>query len=260
MIDDSYTKVLLHMDGADASTTFTDESGKSWTATNQAQIDTAQSKFGGASGLFDGTTDYIGTSNNADFDFGSGDFTIDFWVRRNGNQSNYAGLIAGSEKSTLTGWCVVWSSSSETINKILFASKASGSWAINLQSTGTISDATWTHVAIVRYGNTLKLYFDGTQTGSTFNCTGLSFNSSGNGCKIAANYVPDPDAYHNGWIDEVRISKGIARWTANFTPPTAAYGLPRVKTVNGIAASSIKTINGIAASNIKTINGIPFPL
>ncbi len=222
-VDDSFTKSLLHFNGVDGGTVFTDESGKAWTPANQAQIDTAQYKFGGASGLFDGTTDYISTPNSTDFDFGTGDFTIDFWVRRNGNQSNYAGLIAASKKSTLTGWCVMWSSSSESVNKILFASKATGSWAINLQSAGTIADTTWTHVAVVRYGNSMKLYFGGTQTGSTFDCTGLSFPSSGDGCKIAANYVPDPDAYHNGWIDEVRISKGVARWTDNFTPPTSEY-------------------------------------
>ena len=51
------------------------------TAVNQAQIDTAQSKFGGASGLFDGTGDYLSSADSADWAFGSGDFTIDFWLR-----------------------------------------------------------------------------------------------------------------------------------------------------------------------------------
>ena len=82
-LDDSYTVALLHFNGADASTTFIDESGKTWTASGNAQIDTAQSKFGGASGLFDGTGDSITTPDHADFDVGSGDFTVDFWMRQN---------------------------------------------------------------------------------------------------------------------------------------------------------------------------------
>ena len=82
-VDDSYTKALLHMDGSDGSTTFTDESGTTWTANGNAQIDTAQSKFGGASGLFDGASDYLQTPYTADHNTGTGDFTIDQWIRFN---------------------------------------------------------------------------------------------------------------------------------------------------------------------------------
>jgi hypothetical protein len=80
-VDDSYTIALLHMDGSNTSTTFTDESGKTWGATGNAQISTAQSEFGGSSAIFDGTGDYINTTNSSDFNFASGDFTIDFWFR-----------------------------------------------------------------------------------------------------------------------------------------------------------------------------------
>ncbi|MDI6787615.1 MAG: hypothetical protein QME51_04520, partial [Planctomycetota bacterium] len=82
-IDDAYTKALLHFDGTDASTTFIDESGKIWTRYGNAQIDTAQSKFGGASGLFDGAGDYITTPDHNDFNLGSGNFTVDLRVRFN---------------------------------------------------------------------------------------------------------------------------------------------------------------------------------
>ena len=72
------------MDGTDGSTTFTDAIGThTVTAVGNAQIDTAQYKFGGASGLFDGTGDYLTIPDHADFNFGAGDFTIDFWVRFN---------------------------------------------------------------------------------------------------------------------------------------------------------------------------------
>ena len=62
-VDDTYTKSLLHFNGSDGSTTITDESGKTWTAYDNAQIDTAQSKFGGASMLLDGVGDYIKTTD-----------------------------------------------------------------------------------------------------------------------------------------------------------------------------------------------------
>lgn len=82
-VDDSYTKALLHFNGIDTSTTFRDESGKTWTGGGTAQLDTAQKKLGTASLLLDGNSDYISTPDHADFDVGSGDFTIDFWVRFN---------------------------------------------------------------------------------------------------------------------------------------------------------------------------------
>ena len=78
---DYYTASFLHLDGNDASTNFRDESGKTWTAASNAQIDTAESKFGGASGLFDRASDVIKTPDHADFTLGSGDFTIDFRMR-----------------------------------------------------------------------------------------------------------------------------------------------------------------------------------
>ena len=93
----AFTKSLLHFDGADASTTFTDESGKTFTARGNAQLDTAQQKFGTASGLFDGTGDYIDTPDHADWFLGTGDFTIDFWVRF-------------SDVAVDQGFCAQWAS------------------------------------------------------------------------------------------------------------------------------------------------------
>ena len=86
-VDDSYTVSLLHFDGTDGSTSITDESGKTWSSS--AQIDDAQSKFGGTSELFNSTTS-ITSPGNTDFVFGTDDFTIDFWLRTdnfNGNKT-----------------------------------------------------------------------------------------------------------------------------------------------------------------------------
>ena len=83
--NDSFTKVLLHFDGADAATTITDDnaggSAHTWTAAANAQIDTAQFVFGGASLLIDGTGDYVSTPDHADFTLGSSDFAVEARAR-----------------------------------------------------------------------------------------------------------------------------------------------------------------------------------
>ena len=93
--------LLLHMGGTDGSTTFTDEKGHTVTANGDAQIDTAQSKFGGASALFDGSGDYLSVADSADFEFGSSDFTIDGWVRLHGyatlNGSHYGSAVVAKD-------------------------------------------------------------------------------------------------------------------------------------------------------------------
>lgn len=216
---DQYTKLLLHCDGPDASTTFTDSgvTGHSVTANGNVQIDTAQSKFGGAAALFDGTGDYLTVPVATDFDFGSGDFTVDFWARRNGAQTGFCGLFI-TDTSGSGGWNLLLGSSgvAGTTNAPYFADN---SQAVALASSTVLADATWTHVALIRSGDTLYLFQDGTQTASV-SVAGKSFDY---GAATVLTIGANSTLYYNGWIDELRISKGIARWTANFTPPSAPY-------------------------------------
>jgi hypothetical protein len=216
--NDLYTTVLLHMDGADAGTTFTDSnfggSAHTWTAAGNAQIDTADSKFGGASGLFDGSGDYVTTPAHADWDFGSGAFTVDLWMKVSGGSGDRSIIgdynAGGSSLSFLVG-----------INSshVGFGRAKIGGTTHTLTGTTNISSG-WHHIAFVREGDTLKLYVDGTQEDSEACSGALStpVDVLGIGRPGAGNFW-----YFTGWIDEIRISKGIARWTANFTPPTAAY-------------------------------------
>ena len=86
---DSYTKLLLHCNGTDGSTSFLDDSGNSRTVTaiGSAQVDTAESKFGGASVLCSTKNDYLSVTDFLDLDLGSDDFTFDFWVKLNSGAS-----------------------------------------------------------------------------------------------------------------------------------------------------------------------------
>lgn len=213
---DAYTNLLLHMNGPDASTTFSDSgvTGHTVTAIGNAQIDTAQSKFGGASGLFDGTGDYLTVSDHDDWTFGSGNWTIDAWVRFNVLNSNDQ-IILSVGDGVAAGLALFyrWDASAFMLT-IDAGVTASLSWS------WTPSTATWYHIALVRNGNTWTFYVDGTSKGNqTYSGTLGNYTA----IKIGAN-TSGGGSYFNGWLDEVRISKGRARWTSNFTPPAQEYG------------------------------------
>jgi hypothetical protein len=216
--NDSYTTVLLHMDGTDAATTFTDSnaggSAHTWTAAGNAQIDTAEKKFGSASGLFDGTGDWISTPDHADWTMGSGAFTIDFWFRRAGGDGSYRGLIGNNDNLGQYGFMIRLNSSDQLEGWFTITTEES------LTSTSTFTGTDWVHAAFVRTGDTLKMFVNGTQEGGDNACSG-SMTDVANALYVARQGSTGNG--WNGWIDEVRISKGIARWTGNFTPPIAAY-------------------------------------
>src|SRR3990167_9675179 len=109
--NDAFTKLLLHCDGVDAATSFPDVSASAHTVTanGNAQVDTAQSKFGGASLIVDGTGDYLSVPDHADWDFGTGDFTVDFWFRRNGTQGAFSNMV--SSFNGASGWHIAFGSS-----------------------------------------------------------------------------------------------------------------------------------------------------
>jgi hypothetical protein len=221
---DSYTKLLLHFDGADNSTVLVDNSffNHAPTVAGDAQIDTAQSKFGGSSCVFDGTGDYISIPDHADWDFGSGDFTIDFWVYP--TDTNRHAIIAG----TSDYWLGIDYHYLGTRNINIWASSNGSSWnLLNADSGGNAIGAiiltlnTWTHVAIVRNGNNWRSYINGVKD--------IDVTVAGTLVTIAeaksiGRWGGDAIPKWLGWIDEFRVSKGIARWTAAFTPPTTAYG------------------------------------
>jgi hypothetical protein len=223
---DSYTKLMLHMDGTDASTTFTDESSnaKSVTAYGHAQIDTAQSKFGGASALFDGAGDDYLYANSHDFTFGTGAFSVDCWVRFTALPSANTGVwLAGQTIANgQTYWAFeVWNLSGNMKLIIQGANGGSNLTAI-ISDTITLATDTWYHVAICRSGNDHYFFLDGVQAGAPVS------NSQAYPAVLAPfssglRPVSPTDSRLNGWIDELRVSRGIARWTANFTPPVAAY-------------------------------------
>jgi hypothetical protein len=253
--NDSNTKVLLHMDGADASTTFTDFNdgggAHAWTARGNAQVDTADSKFGGASLLCDGTGDSIDTPDSANYTLGSGDFTIDLWFKINGGDGSTLDL-AGQSDAGLTAAASAWYL--QRISGLLRFGLSTGAAFVTMNSASTYNTTTntgWHHVAIVRNGNNLFMYVDGVQQ-ATAAFAGAVQDSA---AVLSVGARSSAAGTWFGWLDEFRLSN-TARWTAAFTPPTeqsntAWFTVLQVNT--DLSLTLVSTAGNIVATSPYTI-------
>jgi len=219
-VDDSYTKLLLHMDGADNGTTFTDEAGKTVTPAGNVCTKIAQKVFGTASAYFDGNGDYLTLADSDDWYFGTGDFTIDFWIYPLQLQ-NYDYLIDQYADAN-NRWLIC-----HDANGALYFQVVSGgnNKAFYQTANSKIKINQWQHVAIVRNGTSagcLKMYVNGVDVTPTPG-TDLANNAIPNLSTLLRIGVDAVNYYFYGYMDELRISKGIARWTTNFISPIAPY-------------------------------------
>jgi len=160
----SSVSIILPMNGTNGSTTFTDFSlnPKTMTANGNAQISTAQSQWGGSSGLFDGTGDYLSTPGSADFNFGTDPFTIEFWIRSNTTQvrSAVVGQVP-TDGTTNGGWYITTRIASGSNLQFTYFN---GSTFVDFAASPSVglNSNTWRHVAVVRVNaTTLLLLSDG---------------------------------------------------------------------------------------------------
>lgn len=177
-----------------------------------AQISTSVKKYGTGSMYFDGSGAYLKTSANSDLTFGAGNFTVECWAYL--NPTTFQTIICLGDYSSSGIWL-------GTNGASAIAVYANSGWVINPGSNNRPVNQ-WFHVALVRSGSTLTIYVDGVSVASTtFTAThasspvyiGSSFYSGNENSQLI----------NNGYIDDLRITKGVARYTANFTPPTAAF-------------------------------------
>ena len=218
--DSSDATFLLHLNGADGSRTILDAStsGKSVAAYGDAQIDTGQSKFGGGSAQFDGNGDYLSTADSTDWSFGTADSTVDFWVRFNAvgdqalwSQYGSAGNRQGMVYSPAAGWGLYYYAASGGVGQ---ASVRAGNWS-------PVAN-TWYHVALVRSGSNFKIFINGVDATTEGGSNSNSMPDVAGPLYLGRYRYSDTDSlYLNGWLDEFTVSKGVACWTTNFTPPSA---------------------------------------
>lgn len=211
-IDPNYSNValLLHFDGTNGSQTFTDNSPSPKTLTaagSGATLSTSQFQFGTASLNLSGATNaYVTTPSNAAFDIGTGDFTVEGWIRTGAGNGvvfdRYSVAVGGIQIELV----------SATLRLYL-----DGAYRIN--GTTSIVTNTWYYFACTRASGTLRLFIDGVAEGSSPTYTG---NLTRN-VPVVLGATQTGAGRFTGFIDEFRFTPGVARYTSNFTTPVAPF-------------------------------------
>ena len=173
-----------------------------------AKVSTAQYKYGTGSIELDGTGDYLSIAASKNFAFGTGDFTIEFWMRSTDGNGNIIGLVtnaAGNWNLVLASSLMYWQSQYATTN------------LLNRSATA-ILDGAWHHVAFTRASGSNRMFFDGVLQGAAVSDS--TNYTAPNAMQVGSSGVYGDLAAH---IDDLRITKGYARYTSNFTPPSSAF-------------------------------------
>lgn len=249
---DSNVALLLRGNGADSSTTFTDSSpsARAINPAGNAQIDTAQSKFGGASMLFDGAGDYLTIGDDPALELGSGNFTIDLWFRTSSITFDYGYGNLVTKRSASTSWIAPFIIFRDGSTIKLYSSSDGSSWDVanNRTLVTGLNVNTWYHFAFVRSGNTFYTFLNGIQTDSFSNSSTLHNNAA----PISIGGDVNGDNSFIGHVDEFRYSVGVARWTGNFTPPTEEYGFLGLTINFGARFLSNLDIRGTVSKGVGT--------
>jgi len=178
-----------------------------------AQISTSVVKYGTGSLAFDGSGDRLIGAPTFLYDL-SGNFTIECWIYFNSVAGQYTGIVSYADSSGWFGWQF-----QKYGNQIGFEFISSNAAVGTVYSSSTVTTGVWYHVAAVRNGSTITLYINGISQGTS--TTSASYSSSSSFIRVGDDRTL---AYPlNAYVDELRITKGYARYTANFTPPTAAF-------------------------------------
>ena len=224
-----------------------DRAGKTITVHGDAKLSTAQVKFGTASLALDGTGDYISLASQPDFAYGTGAFTIEMWVYR--TVSGVVQILLDQRTASPTNYAPFIFIG--TTNVITYSDGA----ATVITGATTVPLNAWSHVAVSRSGTSTKLFLNGSQEGSTYTDT-RNYIASPVSIGMRFDGVGSP---FTGYIDDVRISKGVARYTTTFPVPTTAF-LGDASTVlllhfNGVNNSTQIIDDGNTFQDIRTSAG-----
>ena len=227
---DTYTKLMLHMD--DASLIDSSATGHTTTLVSGLTRSSTYAKFGTYSAFYDGSNDNMTIADSAEFTLGTSDFTFDYWFRNVGATGGYASSALETANDAFVFGYIHSDGEVQC-----FLSTNGSSWDIaSAKSMGQSNPDGFSHHALVRNGSNFYTFKDGVQvetwtsSATVLDGTGLESGKRGG-------------SYLDGYIDEMRFSVGIARWTSGFTPPTKAYSA-LVASATGTLISDTQTATG----------------
>ena len=261
--------LLCHFDGSNGSTQFIDSSSFANTISNQstsypAQISSTQSKFGGGAlgGASAVTSYYTNVATSPCFSFGTSDFTIEFWYYWNGTYATTSGtqqaLICNTTAAITTNNWYIWFSNTSgngTACMQFYVNAVAGYACTTPITTG------WAHYAFTRTNGNIYAFYNG-QLQSTTTITSTQGIDAGSPTSypIIIGGIPGSSYYQNGWIDELRITNGICRYSSTFTPLTQPYPSVNVGYVQDPNLSQVSLLlhfdNGVtdASQNALAVN------
>ena len=194
-----------------------------WVAT--AQCDSGITKFDNTL-LLDGNSDYVHFPST-DVHFGGGNYTIDGWMYFNVG-AGAAEIPVGIHDTTAGGreWQIVIEPGTPSIQWVISEDGSATDIPVNA-AIPDFSTETWFHFAVVRQSSTdSRVFIDGTQVGSTY-ATDYTLHTSSTVVSVGCDFgTGTARQFIDGNLEEIRLSKGLARWTGNFTPPTSEYTIP----------------------------------
>ncbi len=238
---DPDAKLVLHFNGQNGQLVSPDSSIYSHSAMLRggAGIDTIGKVLGSASLNLDGNSGYAQVYNSPDFNFGSGDFTIDTWVKFDSLASGTYPTILSNYNNQNQGFNVYYNVNSGRI-EYSADSVARFNW---VPQTGQ-----WYHIALERSGQAMRFFVNGVQTG--FDQAAANMTDSTNSLQIGAYYngASFYGYYMDGAFDELRVTKGRALWTGNFNPAVEEF--------NGLYKNSGTYTSGVAELNAKSLGAI----
>ena len=201
--------------------------GGNVTTGGKLQKDGAIANFYNQSFYFDGSGDYIDTPDSTDFDFGTGDFTVELWINSTTTGTNT--VLVGA----LNGWYVQLKDSTNDLSfytgstEIIYDGSTAG--------TSAICNGKWRHIAITREGNTLRHFLDGLIVKTTTNTDATNLANAFNIGRYGAGSL-----YFTGYMNDVRVYKGLAKYTKSFYPASTDPDIT-IDSPSGVAYSSALT-------------------
>jgi hypothetical protein len=171
---------------------------------------------------FDGTSNGLKIANTANLEFGTSDFTVEFWMKANTDQSTYSTILDSSTNNTGTGIGIGQQSGGGTPGKLNFF--AQGGVSTTIKSANNVTDNTWRHIACVKFANTGMLFINGVKEANTaigaWSTVTNAFLANGQIGRSTYGGGQSSDNTYTGWLSNLRIVKGRAIYTTDFTPPT----------------------------------------